>query len=306
MQAFRILVLAAAVAGSVPGADAQRATVPERFTVRSDGHPMAVWARLPASPRGVVLLLHGRTWSSLPDFDLRVPGLDRSVMSSLAARGFAAYALDLRGYGGTPRDSTGWLTPRRSTSDVLNVLAWVAARHPTLPPPALVGWSRGAMVGQMAAQVAPARVSALVLFGFAYDPDAKFVDPVMPDEPARERNTAAAAASDFISPDVTPRAVVEAFTEQALRADPVLADLRGDGEFNMLNPARVTVPTLVLFGSRDPGVFHADAGKFFARLATPDKQMVSLPGADHAAHLENTHEAWIAAVVNFLERRTGK
>ena len=45
-----------------------------------------------------------------------------------------------------------------------------------------------------------------------------------------------------------------------------------------------------------------DAGKFFAALATPDKQMVSLPGADHAAQLEDTHDAWIAAVVNFLTR----
>jgi pimeloyl-ACP methyl ester carboxylesterase len=298
MRRLRIIVVSILVAGGGAVAFGQRAAPPERFIVRSDGHPMAVWARRPASPKGVVLLLHGRTWSSLPDFDLEVPGLERSVMASLAARGFAAYAMDRRGYGATPRDSTGWLTPRRSATDVMNVLAWVAAQHPTLPRPALVGWSRGAMVGQ----VAPARVSALVLFGFAYDPDAKFVDPVMPDVPRREQNTPAAAASDFVSPDVTPRIVIQAFTEQALRADPVLADLRADGEFNMLNPAQVTVPTLVLFGSRDPGVLHSDAGKFFARLAAPDKQMVSLPGADHAAQLENTHEAWIAAVVGFLGR----
>ena len=56
------------------------------------------------------------------------------------------------------------------------------------------------------------------------------------------------------------------------------------------------------FGARDPGVLPTDAGKFFARLATPDKQMVSLPGADHAAQIEDTHDAWIAAVVGFLNR----
>lgn len=263
---------------------------------------MAVWARRPAVPRGAVLLVHGRTWSSLPDFDLQVPGLNRSVLTSLAARGFAAYAVDLRGYGGTPRDRTGWLTPRRSASDVLHVLEWMAAEHPTLAPPALIGWSRGAMVAQMVAQLAPARLSALVLFGFAYDPDAQFVDAAMPDEPAREKNTRAAALSDFISPDVTPRAVMDAFAEQALKADPVLADLRNDGEFAMLDPASVAVPTLVIFGARDPGVSHTDAGKFFARLATPDKQMVSLPGADHAAQIEDTHDTWIAEVSAFLDR----
>jgi len=29
---------------------------------------------------------------------------------------------------------------------------------------------------------------------------------------------------------------------------------------------------------------------------------VQLPGADHCAHLEDTHHAWIAAVVNFINR----
>ncbi|MEZ5316394.1 MAG: alpha/beta fold hydrolase [Vicinamibacterales bacterium] len=296
--ALVIVVLAAVV--SRPAAQAPSA--PERFTVSADGHPMAVWARLPETPRGVILLVHGRTWSSLPDFDLQVPGLQRSVMVALAARGFATYAVDLRGYGGTPRDDTGWLTPRRAATDVMAVLDWVAARHPQLPKPALVGWSRGAMVSMMVAQTVPARLSALVLFGFVFDPDLQFVDVTTPAQPQRLKNTAAAARSDFISPDVTPPAVVDAFVKQALAADPILADLRNDGEFNMLKPSRVTVPTLVLFGARDPGVVPADAGKFYARLATPDKQMISLPGADHAALVEDTHDAWIAAVVNFLTR----
>ena len=81
----------------------------ERFTAPSDGHPMAVWARRPANPRGAILLVHGLTWSARPDFDLQVPGLQRSVMTSFASQGFAAYAVDLRGYGETPRDATGWM-----------------------------------------------------------------------------------------------------------------------------------------------------------------------------------------------------
>ena len=35
-------------------------------------------------------------------------------MDQLAAKGWAAYALDLRGYGGTKRDATGWNTPDRA------------------------------------------------------------------------------------------------------------------------------------------------------------------------------------------------
>jgi pimeloyl-ACP methyl ester carboxylesterase len=152
----------------------------------------------------------------------------------------------------------------------------------------------------LAAQLATDRLSALVLFGFAYDPDLDFAEATVPDRPAMTRNTPAQAISDFISPRVTPEPVVKAFVAQALRSDPVLADLRNDAQFNALDPGRVTTPTLVLYGERDPGVLHEDAGKFFARLATPDRQLVVLAGADHAAQLEDTHDAWIAAIVNFL------
>ena len=227
---------------------------PDRFTVQSDGHAMVVWARKPAQPKGAVLLVHGRTWSSRPDFDLQVPGLQRSVMASLAAQGFAAYAVDLRGYGETPRDATGWLTPKRGAADIINVLAWIAQQHPTLARPALIGWSRGAAMAAMAAQSAPARLSALVLFGFVFDPDLQFIDGAAAEKPQMDKNTPDAAASDFISPNVTPPAVIQAFVQQALSADPILADLKNDSEFNVFKPAKMTTPTLVLFGDRDPGV----------------------------------------------------
>jgi pimeloyl-ACP methyl ester carboxylesterase len=190
----------------------------------------------------------------------------------------------------------------RSSQDIVNVLTWIAARHPGVPLPALVGWSRGAAIAQLAAQNAPTRVSALVLFGFAFDPDLQFVDLPAPGKPQMLKNTADAAQSDFISPKITPPAVIQAFTEQALKADPVLADVKADAEFNLLKPAKVATPTLVMFGERDPGVVAEDAGKYFARFATGDKQLVVLPGADHAAQLEDTHDAWIAAIVNFLSR----
>lgn len=301
------IVAGAGMAASIAlFAQGQRPAGPERFTVQSDGHPMAVWARKPASPKGTVLLVHGRTWSSRPDFDLQVPGLQRSVLASLAAQGFAAYAVDLRGYGETPRDGTGWFTPRRGVADIVSVLAWIAQQHPSLPKPALIGWSRGGGLAAIAAQQAPGSVSALVLFAFVFDPDLQFVDAPVAAKPAMEKNTAAGAAADFISPAVTPPAVIKAFTEQALKADPVQVDLKNDAEFNLFKPDRLGTATLVLYGSKDPAILPEDAGKFFARIATGDKQMVALPGGDHAAQIEDTHDAWIAAVVSFLTRPPAK
>ncbi|MCC7007227.1 MAG: alpha/beta fold hydrolase [Acidobacteria bacterium] len=301
-----VILLALALRAAEPVGEARprglEQSAPERFTVVSDGHPLAVWARRPASPRAAMVLVHGRTWSSLPDFDLQVPGLQRSTLAALARNGIAAYAVDLRGYGETKRDATGWLTPRRSAADIVNVLNWVAQQYPGLPKPALLGWSRGAVVSMLAAQTAPRSLSALIVYGFAFDPDLDFVDADPPAKPAMIRNTAKDAASDFVSPKVTPQAVVDAFVAQALRSDPVSMDLRNDGELNAIDPARIAMPTLLIFGERDVNVPPMDGAKLFARLGTADKQMVELPGADHVAHLEDTHDAWMAAVVNFVTR----
>jgi pimeloyl-ACP methyl ester carboxylesterase len=299
---LRPFALAALVLVTPLAAQPAPAPALEHFTVPSDGHPMSVWGRRAASPRGAILFVHGLTWSARPDFDLQVPGLQRSVLASFAAQGYAAYAIDLRGYGETPRDSTGWLTPRRAAADVANVLVWIGQQHPRLPAPALVGWSRGACISMLTAEIRPTAMSALVLFGFVFDPADTFADTETPEQPQRDKNTTENAVSDFITPEVTPPIVVHAFVDQALKADPIHIDLKGDGEYNDLKPGRVKVPTLVLFGEKDPGVSLDDAGKFFAKLGTPDRQMVVIPGADHVAQLEDTHDRWVAAIVGFLTR----
>lgn len=299
-----VCAAALATAAARPHMDTVRQSGPELFTVQSDGHPMAVWARVPPAPVASLLLVHGRTWSSRPDFDLQVRGMSRSVMSSLAGRGIAAYAVDLRGYGSTPRDATGWLTPKRAAADVANVLRWVSARHSRLPPAAVLGWSRGAAIAMLAAQTVAPKPSALILFGLAFDPAGTFVDAPVPARPQRVRNTREDAVSDFIAPGVTSPAVVDAFVTQALRADPVRVDLRSDAELNAIDPARITMPTLILYGDRDPAISHEVAAAMLAGLAAREKEIVVLPGGDHAAQLEDTHEAWVAAVTGFVIRPT--
>jgi alpha-beta hydrolase superfamily lysophospholipase len=102
---------------------------------------------------------------------------------------------------------------------------------------------------------------------------------------------------------VTPPTVVRAFVDAAIKADPILADWRNEEQF-ICDSSRVSVPTLVMYGDRDPNIDARDAGNFFARLGTEDKRLVVFPGADHCAHLEDTHDAWVSAVVNFLNRHT--
>jgi pimeloyl-ACP methyl ester carboxylesterase len=267
-----------------------------------DGHELALHAKLPASPRGAIVLLHGRTWSGVPDFDLQVEGHSRSLMDALVARGWAAYALDLRGYGATARDASGWNTPDRAAKDLEAALAWVAARHPGRKP-AVLGWSLGSLVAQLEAQHHPEAIAALVLYGYPRDPDAPSRGSgTGPAKPARARNSAAAAASDFIAPAAIDQATIDAFVAAALGADPVRADWRAMQQFDALDPAKVRVPTLVIHGARDPFAPVPAQGKLFARLGHDDRAWVELAGGDHAAHLEDTGAAFVHAVLSFLEQ----
>src|SRR5262245_51256223 len=93
--------------GGAPPVRGQTTPPVERLTVTVTDHPFRVWARRPSEPRGAIVLLHGRSWSGRPNYDFQWGDQKRNVLMALAAAGYAAYALDLRGYGETPRDTTG-------------------------------------------------------------------------------------------------------------------------------------------------------------------------------------------------------
>ncbi|MFY0540680.1 alpha/beta fold hydrolase [Nannocystis pusilla] len=76
---------------------------------------------------GAIVLVHGRTWSALPDFDLQVPGARVSLMDNLAAEGLAVYAIDLRGYGSTARDPSGYTDPIQAADDLAAVAGLAGA-----------------------------------------------------------------------------------------------------------------------------------------------------------------------------------
>jgi alpha-beta hydrolase superfamily lysophospholipase len=277
---------------------------PIKHDVVVDGHHLAVWQKRGTQPRAAILLLHGRTWSSLPNFDLQVPGERRSFMDALADAGLDVFALDMRGYGATARDSTGWLTPDRAIADVAAVVSWMQLRTPAPRPLPiyLFGLSRGAMVAAMTAQQKPESLAGVILLGFGFDPDVQ--SPATPGgaRPERLANTADAAASDFITRDAYTPATVNAFVRAALKADPVLVDWRDDNQFNAFRPAQMQVPALLVHGARDPQAPMAIQTKLFTRFGTPDKWWVILPGADHAAHLEKSAVELVRAIVSFTRR----
>jgi len=289
-----------------PAADA----TPLRIEL-DDGHSLHAWVLEPpadqapglepdqAQPARAIVLVHGRTWSSAPDFDLRIGDDPRaSLAHRLTLAGYTVYGVDMRGYGGSERDPSGWLEPERAADDLGATLAQV--RDLEGAPPDLLGWSYGAIIAQLAVQRHPDAARSLVLYGYPRDPRARTPErPATLDEPAPAKaTTEPAVRSDFLVPG-TDEALIAAFVEHCLRADPVRTDWRAIHEFNALDPAAIPVPTLLIHGAHDPIAKPAWQAALFSGLRVEDRQWVVIPKADHAAHFEQP-EAFDRALLGFL------
>ena len=280
-----------------------QARPPVHHDVVVDGHHVAVWEKRPAQPRVAMLLVHGRTWSALPNFDLQVAGERRSMMDLLVDAGVDVYAIDLRGYGSTPRDASGWLTPDRAVADVRAVVDWIRASTPNAHRPLYVlGLSRGSLIAAYLAQQSPEKIAGVILLGFGLDVDARIAVSDVSALAPRRRNTAEGAMSDFITPEAVTRGTVDAFVRAALRADPIYAEWRDEQQFNGFAASKVLAPTLLVHGELDPSTPVLIESKLFTRLGTSDKAWVVLPGADHAVHLEKALPDLVRAIMWFVRR----
>lgn len=271
-----------------------------KHAVQADGHPMALWEKSTPNATEAILLVHGRTWSALPDFDLQVEGEELSLMDGLTDAGYAVYAIDMRGYGETPRDSTEWMTPDRAARDLAIVLTWIAEQKEWRIKPHLFGWSMGSTNSHLAAQRNPELISSLTLFGYWYDHDQEI--PI--DENSvlqKTTNTAEAAASDFIVPESISQKAIDKYVEVSLKADPIKVDWKDLDQYNEMDPARLTIPTLILQGEHDPVGPTEIQAKLYTRLGTGHKQWVTVPGGDHAAFMETPRVYFIRELVGFLE-----
>jgi len=273
----------------------------EQQVTMDDGHKLTLYSRSAENPTAAILLIHGRTWSALPDFDLVTAQEDLSMMNALVKEGMAVYAIDLRGYGKTPRDKSGWNTPERAVKDTSMVLDYIDSRHKTLKGTTVFGWSNGSLVGMLTAQKYPDKVKNLVLYGFPIDTQMTFKDRLTGQIPHKKPTTAKAAAEDFIIPGTISKEAIDAYVKAALAADPVRADWNKLSQWNQLDAANILVPTLLLQAEHDPlANLDADA-LFFKKLATQDKQWVILSNADHAALLESARFRLYHAVVSFMQ-----
>jgi len=315
------------------------------YEVRAqDDHPLSVYGinskindddtDESTTKRRPILLLHGRTWSAVPVYHLLggENGLEdgeksRSLMEAMYSAGLQPYCMDFRGFGGTPMDGTMSVIPYQCVQDVESAMEFIASRHVINCPidedepttnnlPALLGWSQGALVAQLAAQKKPEMVSKLILYGSIYDPMINY--PRSPlyrhkqvyDNPDIEEdnsskmrdNTFNSAIEDFTVEGSIPPEPAILFAEAALLADPIKAEWKFLSQFNTLDPARVNVPTLVVAGDQDPYAPLRVQADLYTNLAPGvDRTWSIIADADHAVHLLDGRERFTNIVKSFVE-----
>ena len=235
------------------------------ISANGDSHPLTVYGiESETTTRKPILLLHGRTWSSVPVYHLlggprNAKNGDHeslSFMEALLKEGLQPYSMDFRGFGGTPNDASNVVEPNRCVEDVESVLSWIGERHEidkddnSMEMPVLFGWSQGALVAQLLAQKSPNLISKLVLYGSIYDPMIRYPRvPLFTNDDSDQDiiyNNYDGAIEDFTVEGSINSEQAKLFAEAALLADPIKARWTHLYQFNNCDPARVHVPTLVV------------------------------------------------------------
>ena len=276
-----------------------------RHNVELNGHSFAIYEKRADASAEIIVLIHGKTISALPNFDLQHDSKNISLMDAFVAKGFTTYAIDLRGFGNTPRDDTGWITPNKAASDVIQLLEWIATRHPNRKP-ALFGYSQGAKVSHLVVQKKPSLVANLILFGhpvaipaIAASLNGKSFNKTS--KPPRKPNTVEWSSDGFIAESVSPK-VIDLYVSACLKMDSVLVDWNRVGQWSQLQPQAIEVPTLLISGEHDPYAPAEKHATFFKNIGCPDKAWVIIANSGHNAHVENTAPRLVNGMVNFLRR----
>jgi pimeloyl-ACP methyl ester carboxylesterase len=250
-------------------------------------------------PLGTILFVHGSSMASTPTFDLQVSGhTDSSAMDHFARLGYDTWCVDMEGYGRSAKD-------RPINSDIatgaddLEAATDYIMRTRGVASFLVYGISSGALRAALFAQRQPARVARLALDAFVWtgrgSPTLAERARRLPEFRAKNRRPIDRAFVRSIferdHPGTADDDVIEAFASAILALDdsvPTGTYVDMCANLPVVDPARITMPTLILRGQYDGIASVEDLLDFFARLPNPDKQFAVMPGIAHASfHQKN-------------------
>jgi len=260
------------------------------------GIKLFLWQKSPAAaPKGTILFVHGSSMASQPTFDLQVPGRpDSSAMEWFAARGFDTWCLDNEGYGRSDKS-------RPINFDISNGADDVAVASRYIDKQLLVyGISSGALKAALFAQRHPERVARLALDAFVWtgegSPTLAERRKRLPEFQSKNRRPIDRAFVRSIfqrdHPGTADDATIEAFATAILALDdsvPTGTYVDMCSKLPLVDPAKITVPTLVLRGEFDGIAGIDDLLEFYRRLPHPDKQFSVMEGISHASFQQKNY-----------------
>jgi alpha-beta hydrolase superfamily lysophospholipase len=244
--------------------------------------------------KGTLLFVHGSSVSATPTFDLQVPGRpELSVMDWYARLGYDTWCVDCEGYGKSDKSRPVNADISCGADDLLAAAEYITQE--TGRKLLLYGASSGALRAGLFAQRSPKYVRRLALDALVWTGEGS------PTLAERKKRLPQYRASNRRPIDRTfvrtiftrdghgeaydPK-VVEAFADQVLALDssmPTGTYVDMSANLPVIDPAEITVPTLVMRGQWDGIATIEDVTAFFLRLPHPDKQLSVMQGIAHSS-----------------------
>jgi pimeloyl-ACP methyl ester carboxylesterase len=275
----------------------------EHWTDKGSDVKLFMWEKCaddPAKTVGTILFVHGSSMASQPTFDLQVSGrTDSSVMDWFAARGFDCWCVDMEGYGRSTktRDNN---APIAYGADDCYAAAQYIQKHRGKRPLLVYGISSGALRAAMFAEQHPELVARLALDAMVWtgegSPTLEQRRKKLPEFLANNRRPIDKAFVHSIftrdHPGTADEKVIEAFADAITALDnsvPTGTYVDMCSRLPVVDPAKITVPTIIMRGQWDGIASMEDLMKFFAKLPNPDKQFAVMPGISHASFQQKNY-----------------
>ena len=263
--------------------------------------------------RPVLLLSHGSSISSVPSYDLRVPGKsDFSMMDFFAHRGFDVWTFDYEGYGKSSRTG-GNSNIARGVFDLKKVADFIQAKTGEAKL-FLSGESSGALRAGCFAEKYPDQVSGIALSALSYKGEGSTTLAQRKqqlefyqthDRRPRDRNMILSIFTRDKTGTYDP-AVPEAMANMELAIPnndtvPTGTYLDMVTILPVVDPKKNTVPSILLRGEYDGIATESDVLDYFRNIASSDREYRLIPGATHAMGLGNQRLVVWKAIAEFFE-----
>jgi pimeloyl-ACP methyl ester carboxylesterase len=288
----------------------------EHWTKKGDVN-LFLWEKRAAAPddrRGTVLFVHGSSMASQPTFDLQVLGRPHSsVMEWFAQRGFDTWCVDMEGYGRSDKQRDIASNIADGADDLTAATRYIMDARGA-EKFMVYGISSGALRAALFAQRHPERVARLALDAFVWtgegSPTLAARRKKLPEFlKARRRPIDRAFVNSIFTrdhPGCAEQKVVDAFADAILALDdsvPVGTYIDMCSHLPVVEPEKITAPTIIMRGEFDGIAGFDDLIEFFKRLPNPDKQFTVMPGISHASFQQINYLMVYDILFSFFARR---